>query len=66
MHIPTFQDVLLAQRQIRPYLQRTPLYSYPAMNALLGTEVYIKHENYQSVGVFKVRGGINLVSQLGP
>jgi threonine dehydratase len=66
MHIPTFQDVLLAQRQIRPYLQRTPLYSYPAMNAMLGTEVYIKHENYQPVGAFKVRGGINLVSQLSP
>jgi threonine dehydratase len=66
MHIPTFQDVLLAQRRIRPYLQRTPLYSYPAMNDLLGTEVYIKHENYQPVGAFKVRGGINLVSQLSP
>ncbi len=66
MHIPTFQDVLLAQRRIRPYLQRTPLYSYPAMNALLGTDVYIKHENYQPVGAFKVRGGINLVSQLSP
>lgn len=66
MHIPTFQDVLLAQRQIRPYLQRTPLYSYPALNALLGTEVYVKHENYQPVGAFKVRGGINLISQLSP
>lgn len=66
MNIPTFQDVLLAQRQIRPYLQRTPLYSYPAMNALLGTGVYIKHENFQPVGAFKVRGGINLVSQLSP
>lgn len=66
MYIPTFQDVLHAQQQIRPYLQRTPLYSYPAMNALLGTEVYIKHENFQPVGAFKVRGGINLISQLGP
>ena len=64
MHIPTFQDVLHARRQIRPYLRRTPLYSYPAINAMLGTEVYIKHENYQPVGAFKVRGGINLVSQL--
>jgi threonine dehydratase len=64
MHIPTFQDVLLAQRRIRPYLQRTPLYSYPALNDLLGTDVYVKHENYQPVGAFKVRGGINLVSQL--
>jgi threonine dehydratase len=41
MYIPTFTDVLLAQRCIRPYLPRTPLHSYPAMNALLGTEVYI-------------------------
>jgi threonine dehydratase len=64
MHIPDFQDVLLAQRQIRPYLHRTPLYSYPAINALLETGVYIKHENYQPVGAFKVRGGINLISQL--
>ena len=66
MDKPTFQDVLLAQRQIHPYLQRTPQYSYPAMNALLGTEVFIKHENFQPVGAFKVRGGINLISQLSP
>src|SRR5438309_6012765 len=66
MNIPTFSDVLLAQRQIRPYLQRTPLHSYPAMNAFIGTEVFIKHENYQPVGAFKVRGGINLISQLSP
>ena len=25
-----------------------------------------KHENYQPVGAFKVRGGINLISQLEP
>src|SRR5579863_6242564 len=64
MNPPTFSDVLLARRQIRPYLARTPLYSYPAVNELIGTEVFIKHENYLPVGAFKVRGGINLVSQL--
>lgn len=64
MYTPNFQDVLLARRQIRPYLPRTPLHSYPAINTLLGTEVYIKHENYQPVGAFKARGGINLISQL--
>ncbi len=64
MHIPNFQDVLEAQRRIRPYLSRTPLHSYPAINALIDTEIYIKHENYQPVGAFKVRGGINLISQL--
>ena len=64
MQIPKFKDVLVAQRQIRPYLLRTPLHSYPAINDLLGTDVYIKHENYQPIGAFKIRGGINLISQL--
>lgn len=64
MQFPTFQDVLAAQKRIRPYLARTPLHTYPALNALIGTEVFVKHENYQPVGAFKVRGGINLVSQL--
>lgn len=64
--LPTFQDVLRAQRQIRPHLPRTPLHRYPAVDALLGTPTYIKHENYQPVGAFKVRGGVNLISQLSP
>jgi threonine dehydratase len=66
VNIPTFRDVLLAQRQIRPYLPRTPMHSYPALNELIGARVYVKHENHQPVGAFKVRGGVNLVSQLGP
>jgi threonine dehydratase len=66
MYIPQFLDVLQAQRHIRPYLLRTPLYNYPAIDALLETQVYIKHENYQPVGAFKVRGGLNLLSQLSP
>ena len=64
MRIPTFEDVLLARRRIAPYLLRTPMHSYPAVNELIGTEVFIKHENHQPVGVFKVRGGVNLISQL--
>lgn len=64
MTIPNFQDVLLAKQRISPYLSRTPLHSYPAINELIGTEVFIKHENYQPVCAFKVRGGINLVSQM--
>src|SRR5215211_57366 len=66
MQTPDFHDVLLARRHIHPYLARTPLHSYPALNVLLGTEVYVKHENYQPVGAFKVRGGVNLLSQLTP
>lgn len=64
MRIPDFHDVLLARRQIRPYLLRTPMHSYPAIDELVGAQVFIKHENYQPVGAFKVRGGVNLISQL--
>ena len=64
MQIPTFRDVLAAQKRIEPYLKPTPLLSYPAINEFLGTEVHIKHENCQPVGAFKVRGGVNLISQL--
>lgn len=66
MDIPNFQAVLEARRRISPYLTHTPLHSYPALNELLGTNIFIKHENYQPVGAFKVRGGINLISQLSP
>ncbi len=61
---PDLADVFAARRRIAPYLQPTPLYRYPALDALTGTQVWVKHENHQPVGAFKVRGGVNLVSQL--
>lgn len=64
MTVPTFEDVLSAEQRIAPYLRRTSMHSYPAINDLIGTEVFIKHENYQPIGAFKVRGGVNLISQL--
>jgi threonine dehydratase len=60
----TVADVLEARRRLRPHLRPTPLYSYGGLEELLGTEVWVKHENHQPVGSFKVRGGVNLVSQL--
>ena len=62
--LPTFHDILRAQKTIRPYLAPTPLYHYPMLDKLLHAEVYVKHENYQPIGAFKVRGGINLMAHL--
>ncbi|HYM50515.1 MAG TPA: threonine/serine dehydratase [Candidatus Limnocylindrales bacterium] len=62
--IPTLADVLEARRRIRPYLHPTPLYRYAALDDLIGTEAWVKHENHLPIGAFKVRGGVNLVSQL--
>ena len=64
MNLPTFLDVLHARRVIGNFLSPTPLHHYPALDRLLGAHVYVKHENYQPIGVFKVRGGINLLSRL--
>lgn len=64
--LPTLADVLDARRRISPYLRPTPLYGYAGISRLLGAEVFVKHENHLPVGAFKVRGGVNLISQLGP
>src|SRR5919197_6064700 len=63
--IPTLADVLDARRRISPYLRPTPLYRYAALDELLGADVFVKHENHQPVGAFKVRGGVNLISWVG-
>jgi threonine dehydratase len=62
--VPDLADVLAARQRIAPYLRPTPLYRYPALDTLTGAQVWVKHENHQPVGAFKVRGGVNLVSQL--
>ncbi len=64
MERPTLRDVLRARRVIRQYLPPTPLIRYPAIDQLVGAEVYVKHENYQPIGAFKVRGGMYLMSRL--
>jgi threonine dehydratase len=61
---PTYDGVLAARDRIAPYLRPTPLRRYPSLDRLVGTEVWVKHENHQPTGAFKVRGGVNLVSQL--
>jgi threonine dehydratase len=66
LQAPTFKDVLAARKRIAPYLRPTPLYHYPLLDELIGAEVWVKHENHQPIGAFKVRGGVNLAAQLSP
>jgi threonine dehydratase len=64
VNAPTFDDVLAARERVYEHLSPTPLYAWPALAELVGTEVWVKHENHQPTGAFKVRGGVNLVAQL--
>ena len=56
--------MLDARRAIAPHLRPTALHEYPALSGVAGCELWVKHENHQPVGAFKVRGGVNLVSRL--
>jgi len=60
---PTLLDVIEVKKRIGPYITRTPLYHYPRLDRLIGGEVYVKHENHQPLGAFKMRGALNVVSQ---
>lgn len=61
MYIPTFDDVLTAEKRIRPYIHRTPVLTSSYLNGLTGAELYFKCENFQKAGAFKVRGASNAV-----
>lgn len=62
---PTFPDILRARQVVSRYLPRTPLLPSLALSKMLGFRLYIKYENHQPIGAFKVRGGLNLLSSLG-
>ncbi|MGD1033453.1 MAG: threonine/serine dehydratase [Candidatus Dormibacteria bacterium] len=66
LQAPTFDDILAARETIRDHLPRTPLRAYPALDRLVGAQVWVKHENLMPTGAFKVRGGVNLMSRLDP
>ena len=61
---PTLLDVLETRKRIAPYVVRTPLHHYRTLDSMLGAEVYVKHENHQVLGAFKVRGAVNVVSRM--
>jgi threonine dehydratase len=50
---------------VQRYLEPTPLIHSPLLSERLGCEVYLKCENLQPIGAFKIRGGLYLLSRLG-
>ena len=62
----TLQNVQEAQARIAPYIVRTPLLRTPALDEFLGCQVYLKHEGFQPMGAFKLRGAMNKALSLSP
>ena len=66
VRLPTMDDVDRARKVIASYVRPTPLLSNPALDDLCGFSAFLKCENLQPIGAFKVRGGLFLMSELSP
>ena len=53
-----------AASRIVPLAKRTPVLTSPDLDALTGLKVYVKCENLQRGGAFKIRGASNLILSL--
>jgi threonine dehydratase len=60
----TLQEIRDAHDLVLKALRPTPAISWPLIRARLGAEVWVKHENHQPTGAFKVRGGLTYVEAL--
>jgi threonine dehydratase len=63
MQAPGYADIVAARQFVSPYLPKTPLVRSHKLSEALGCDYYLKLENLQPVGAFKVRGGVNLVGR---
>lgn len=50
---------LMARAVISRYLNRTSLTHYSELSRLIGCKAFVKHENHNPTGSFKIRGALN-------
>src|SRR4051812_43121181 len=62
--LPTLAEIEAARARIRGVVARTPLVRLYADDA--PAEIYLKLENLQPIGSFKLRGAANAIAQLPP
>jgi hypothetical protein len=55
----TSQEITQAQRRIQPHIFRTPLRESFLLGERIGAHVFLKLENWQPGGSFKLRGALN-------
>lgn len=60
----TIKDIRDARERMMPYVHKTPLIYSNSFSRMTGAEVYIKAENLQKTGSFKVRGAFNKISRI--
>lgn len=63
-HIPSLDDIKKVHERIKPFIHQTPVLSSVSINEIAGCEIFFKCENFQKIGAFKARGGMNAVLSL--
>src|SRR3989304_3376783 len=61
-----WEEIEAAQNRIQKAILRTPMIYSDTFSKLTGKEVFLKLENLQKTGSFKIRGAYNKLSQLTP
>jgi threonine dehydratase len=61
-----WREIELAQSRIRSAIRRTPMVYSDTFSRISGKEIYLKLENLQKAGSFKIRGAYYKVSRLSP
>lgn len=64
--IPQFSDIINAQSLLSTVVKKTPLERSKSFSAMSGADVYLKLENLQTTGSFKVRGAYYKIANLTP
>ncbi|MBW3672461.1 MAG: pyridoxal-phosphate dependent enzyme [Acidobacteria bacterium] len=62
--LPTAQDVLDAAARLRGRIHQTPLVRNRSIDEAAGFDVYLKCENLQRTGSFKIRGALNALLRI--
>lgn len=62
----TKESIEKAHAKIKPYIHQTPVLTNSSINEMAGAELYFKSENFQKIGAFKIRGGMNAALSLNP
>ena len=58
------QTILEAHSRIQPFIHRTPVLTNQTIDEIAGGKLFFKCENFQKIGAFKIRGGLNAVLSL--
>jgi threonine dehydratase len=58
------QDIIEARKRIQDSIQLTPMSVSRSASQLFGSEIYLKYENEQTTGSFKIRGSLNKILRL--